>query len=105
MRRSPPALQQVHLGTATILKGWNQSAQGCEERATLGLPPRTPATLKGLSQIVRPVPGRSNGKKRKDWGILRLPPLVEIAAPENAAPHTGFNAGKRAGSPKGFCNK
>src|SRR5436190_23959190 len=71
-------MARVHLGTTTILKGsnqlarklatgwhpvatiilkgWNQSAQGCEERATLGLPPRTPATLKGLYQIVRPVP-------------------------------------------------
>src|SRR6266581_8120111 len=39
-----------------ILKGWNQLAQGCEERATLGLPPPTPTTLKGLHQSVRPVP-------------------------------------------------
>src|SRR5260370_12657188 len=45
-----------HPGTTTILKGWNQSAQGCEERATLGLPPRTCTTLKGLHQSVRPVP-------------------------------------------------
>ena len=45
-----------HPVATTILKGWNQSAQGCEERATLGLPPRTPATLKGLYQIVRPIP-------------------------------------------------
>src|SRR5437016_2865165 len=45
-----------HPVATIILKGWNQSAQGCEERATLGLPPRTPATLKGLYQIVRPVP-------------------------------------------------
>src|SRR5438445_1619210 len=47
---------RMHPGTTTILKGWNQLAQGCEERATLGLPPRTPTTLKGLHQSVRPVP-------------------------------------------------
>jgi len=47
---------KLHPGTTTILKGWNQSAQGCVERTTLGLPPRTPTTLKGLHQSVRPVP-------------------------------------------------
>src|SRR5436309_14231232 len=30
---------------------------------------------------------------------------MEIAAPEDAAPCRDLNAGKRAGIPKGFCNK
>ena len=33
-----PGRPGLHLGGTTILKGWNQLAQGCEERATLGLP-------------------------------------------------------------------
>ena len=52
----------AHLDTATILKGWNQLAQGrdlprrnavkAEERATLGVLPQMPPTLKALQHSV-----------------------------------------------------
>ena len=36
----------------SILKGWWHSAQGCEERATLGNRREEPPTLKGLHRLV-----------------------------------------------------
>src|SRR5437879_10102038 len=53
---------------------------GCNQKPS---PQGTPSVKARSARGSAPVLGRSNVKKRKDWGILRLPPLMEIAAPED----------------------
>ena len=50
-------------------------------------------------------PRAQQRQKAKRLGNSQAAPLMEIAAPEDAAPCRDLNAGKRAGIPKGFCNK
>src|SRR5881396_2985841 len=56
-----------------ILKGWNHSAQGCEERATLGQGSRIKSTRNGLNQRARigfPIVRTRSGLRAKVEGVL-----------------------------------
>ena len=71
-------LSWAHLDSTTILKGWNHLAQGCEERATLGLLARNPATLKDFPRM---------GSRALDPGtsMLCASPLLTRVCPKAPA--------------------
>src|SRR5437879_4762051 len=69
----------------------------CREQYSLG--------AGGKHAAERARPRAQQRQKAKRLGNSQAAPLMEIAAPEDAAPCRDLNAGKRAGIPKGFCNK